>query len=141
MSTTVVAMLLMLIADLAVLAETVVPAVARLHLDQRRRAGVAQIPSVMTTSGSGRPCPLGVASCLLLLTQQTAKCGWFAAILLAVGRAVLRGPCGDTARHPPDRTSCRDSRVPLILDQGIWVLAKGADVPALSRLCRLRYGA
>ena len=42
---------------------------------------------------------LGVASCVLLLTQQTAKVWLFAAILLAVGAVLYLVACAATRRE------------------------------------------
>ena len=79
----------------------------RVHLHERRGAGPAP--------GHGRPSHfrvwtavpvLGVASCVLLLTQQTAKVWLFAAILLAVGAVLtcwrVRPTRPDTKADPPE---------------------------------------
>ncbi len=104
-ATTVAAMLLTLIGDLATLAETVVLLLLVVFISTNvavlvlRRDTVAHPHFRVWT-----PVPvLGVGSCLLLLTQQTAKVWLFAAILLAVGAALFvaakaagrRAPSGD----------------------------------------------
>ncbi|OFJ53069.1 APC family permease [Mycolicibacterium grossiae] len=99
-ATTVVAMLLTLIGDLSTLAETVVLlllfvfistnvavlVLRRDHVDHPHFRVWTVVPV------------LGVASCILLLTQQSAKVWLFAAILLAVG-AVLYLPVRADARR------------------------------------------
>ncbi|MHC9292374.1 APC family permease [Mycobacterium sp. LTG2003] len=89
-ATTAVAMVLTLIGDLSTLAETVVLLLLIVFIS----TNVAVLVLRRDTVGhnhfrvwTGVPA-LGVASCLLLLSQQTAKVWLFAAILLAIG-AVL----------------------------------------------------
>jgi amino acid transporter len=86
-STTAVAMLLTLVGDLSTLAETVVLLLLLVFIS----TNVAVLVLRRDTVGHGHfrvwtvmPV-LGVASCLLLLTQQTARVWLFAAVLLAVG--------------------------------------------------------
>jgi amino acid transporter len=89
-ATTVVAMLLTLAGDLSTLAETVVLLLLFVFISTNvavlvlRRETVEHRHFRVWTAVP----VLGVASCVLLLTQQTAKVWLFAAILLAVG-AVL----------------------------------------------------
>ena len=89
-ATTVVAMLLTLVGDLSTLAETVVLLLLIVFISTNvavlvlRRDPVDHPHFRVWTAVP----VLGVASCVLLLTQQTAKVWLFAAILLAVG-AVL----------------------------------------------------
>ena len=89
-ATTAVAMLLTLAGDLSTLAETVVLLLLFVFISTNvavlvlRRETVAHRHFRVWTAVP----VLGVASCVLLLTQQTAKVWLFAAILLAVG-AVL----------------------------------------------------
>jgi amino acid transporter len=85
--TTAVAMVLTLVGDLSTLAETVVLLLLIVFISTNvavlvlRRDGVQHHHFRVWT-----PVPvLGVASCVLLLTQQTAKVWLFAVILLAVG--------------------------------------------------------
>ncbi|QYL25292.1 APC family permease [Mycolicibacterium diernhoferi] len=106
-ATTVAAMLLTLIGDLATLAETVVLLLLVVFISTNvavlvlRRDTVAHPHFRVWTAVP----VLGVGSCLLLLTQQTAKVWLFAAILLAVGAALFaaakaasrRAPSGDGA--------------------------------------------
>ena len=89
-STTAVAMLLTLIGDLSTLAETVVLLLLFVFIS----ANVAVLVLRRDTVDHDHfrvwtvvPV-LGVASCLLLLTQQTAKVWLFAGVLLAVGAAL-----------------------------------------------------
>ena len=92
-ATTVAAMLLTLIGDLATLAETVVLLLLAVFISTNvavlvlRRDTVAHPHFRVWTAVP----VLGVGSCLLLLTQQTAKVWLFAAILLAVGAALFAG--------------------------------------------------
>jgi basic amino acid/polyamine antiporter, APA family len=87
LATTVVAMLLTLVGDLSTLAETVVLLLLFVFISTNvavlvlRRDTVAHDHFRVWTLVP----VLGVASCVLLLTQQTAKVWIFAAILLAVG--------------------------------------------------------
>jgi amino acid transporter len=86
-STTVVAMLLTLVGDLSTLAETVVLLLLFVFVSTNvavlvlRRDTVAHSHFRVWTAVP----VLGVASCVLLLTQQSAKVWLFAAVLLAVG--------------------------------------------------------
>jgi APA family basic amino acid/polyamine antiporter len=86
-STTAVAMLLTAIGELATLAETVVLLLLFVFISTNvavlvlRRDAVEHAHFRVWTAVP----VLGVASCLLLLTQQTAKVWLFAAVLLAVG--------------------------------------------------------
>ncbi|MGK2867800.1 MAG: APC family permease [Mycobacterium sp.] len=89
-TTTVVAMLLTLIGDLSTLAETVVLLLLFVFISTNvavlvLRRDTVEHPHFRVWTAVP---VLGVASCLLLLTQQSAKVWLFAAILLAVG-AVL----------------------------------------------------
>jgi APA family basic amino acid/polyamine antiporter len=89
-STTAVAMLLTLVGDLSTLAETVVLLLLVVFISTNvsvlilRRETVAHEHFRVWTAVP----VLGVASCVLLLTQQTAKVWLFAAMLLAVGVAL-----------------------------------------------------
>lgn len=89
-STTAVAMLLTLIGDLSTLAETVVLLLLFVFISTNvavlaLRRDTVDHPHFRVWTAVP---VLGVASCLLLLTQQSAKVWLFAAVLLAVG-AVL----------------------------------------------------
>ena len=89
-STTVVAMLLTLVGDLSTLAETVVLLLLFVFISTNvavlvLRRDTFDHPHFRVWTAVP---VLGVASCLLLLTQQSAKVWLFAAILLVVG-AVL----------------------------------------------------
>lgn len=89
-STTVVAMLLTLVGDLSTLAETVVLLLLFVFISTNVAVLVLRRDTVDHPHfrvWTAVPV-LGVASCLLLLTQQSAKVWLFAAILLVVG-AVL----------------------------------------------------
>jgi amino acid transporter len=89
-TTTVVAMLLTLVGDLSTLAETVVLLLLVVFISTNvavlvlRRETVAHDHFRVWTFVP----VLGVASCLLLLTQQTAKVWLFAGVLLVVGAAL-----------------------------------------------------
>ena len=87
LATTVVAMLLTLIGNLSTLAETVVLLLLFVFLSTNIAVLVLRRDSVDHPHFRvWTPVPvLGVLSCLLLLTQQSAKVWLFAAILLAVG--------------------------------------------------------
>jgi amino acid transporter len=92
LSTTVVAMLLTLVGDLSTLAETVVLLLLVVFIATNVSVLVLRRDTVSHDHfrvWTAIPV-LGVASCVLLMTQQTAKVWLFAAILLAVG-AVLYG--------------------------------------------------
>jgi basic amino acid/polyamine antiporter, APA family len=99
-ATTAVAMVLTLIGNLSTLAETVVLLLLFVFISTnvavlvlRRESVEHQHFRVWTFVPV-----LGVASCVLLLTQQTAKVWLFAAILLAVG-AVLYFVARTATRH------------------------------------------
>jgi APA family basic amino acid/polyamine antiporter len=89
-ATTVVAMLLTLVGDLSTLAETVVLLLLFVFIATNvavlvlRRDHVEHDHFRVWTAVP----VLGVASCVLLMTQQTAKVWLFAAIMLAVGAAL-----------------------------------------------------
>ncbi|MDV3134508.1 APC family permease [Mycobacterium sp. 29Ha] len=86
-ATTVVAMLLTLVGDLSTLAETVVLLLLIVFISTNVAVLVLRCDTVEHSHfrvWTAVPV-LGVASCVLLLTQQTAKVWLFAAILLVVG--------------------------------------------------------
>jgi basic amino acid/polyamine antiporter, APA family len=86
-ATTAVAMLLTLVGDLSTLAETVVLLLLFVFISTNVAVLVLRRDTVEHEHfrvWTAVPV-LGVASCVLLLTQQTAKVWLFAAILLAVG--------------------------------------------------------
>ena len=112
-STTVVAMLLTLVGDLSTLAETVVLLLLFVFISTNVAVLVLRRDTVehrALSSVDGMPV-LGVASCLLLLTQQTAKVWLFAAILLAVGVALF------IFRHEW-RRGARITLIPALGDRG-----------------------
>jgi amino acid transporter len=89
-ATTAVAMLLTLVGDLSTLAETVVLLLLIVFISTNvavlvLRRDTVEHPHFRVWTAVP---VLGVASCVLLLTQQTAKVWFFAAILLAVGVAL-----------------------------------------------------
>ena len=89
-STTVVAMLLTLVGDLSTLAETVVLLLLFVFISTNVAVLVLRRDPVQHEHfrvWSAVPV-LGVASCVLLLTQQSAKVWLFAVVLLAVGGAL-----------------------------------------------------
>lgn len=100
-ATTAVAMLLTLVGDLSTLAETVVLLLLFVFLSTNiavlvlRRDEVAHRHFRVWTFVP----VLGVASCVLLLTQQSAQVWLFAAILLAVGVVLYRVARGVRRRH------------------------------------------
>lgn len=105
-ATTVVAMLLTLVGDLSTLAETVVLLLLIVFISTNvavlvlRRDAVEHPHFRVWTFVP----VLGVASCVLLLTQQTAKVWGFAGILLAVGVVLYfsaRAATGRTAAKSP----------------------------------------
>lgn len=121
-STTAVAMLLTLIGDLSTLAETVVLLLLFVFISTNVAVLVLRRDTVQHDHfrvWTVVPV-LGVASCLVLLTQQTAKVWLFAAILLAVGvvlyfagrvamnRSVPRQPSNDLSMT--DRSSSTRTR-------------------------------
>lgn len=100
-ATTAVAMLLSLVGDLSTLAETVVLLLLFVFISTNvavlvlRRDRVEHPHFRVWT-----PVPvLGVASCVLLLTQQTAKVWLFAAILVAVGAVLYLAARAATRRR------------------------------------------
>jgi amino acid transporter len=97
-STTVVAMLLTLIGDLSTLAETVVLLLLFVFTSTNVAVLVLRRDTVQHKHfrvWTAVPI-LGVASCVLLLTQQSAKVWLFAAILLAVGGVLYLGARAST---------------------------------------------
>lgn len=89
-ATTVVAMVLTLIGDLSTLAETVVLLLLVVFISTNVAVLLLRRDTVDHNHfrvWTALPV-LGVASCLLLLSQQTAKVWLFAAILLAIGAAL-----------------------------------------------------
>jgi amino acid transporter len=101
LATTVVAMLLTLIGDLATLAETVVLLLLFVFVATNIAVLVLRRDTVEHDNfrvWTAIPV-LGVASCILLMTQQTAKVWLFAAILVA-GGAVLYGLARVAKREP-----------------------------------------
>lgn len=100
MSTTVVAMLLTFICDLSILAETVVLLLLFVFISTNvamlvlRRDAVEHAHFRVWTVVP----VLGVASCVLLLTQQSAEVWLFAAILLAAGAVLYALARGVTRR-------------------------------------------
>jgi basic amino acid/polyamine antiporter, APA family len=106
-ATTVVAMLLTLVSDLSTLAETVVLLLLIVFISTNIAVLVLRRDTVDHQHfrvWTAVPV-LGVASCVLLLTQQTAKVWLFAAILLAVGVVLYFSARMATRRA--DRTSVR----------------------------------
>jgi amino acid transporter len=105
-ATTVVAMVLTLVGDLSTLAETVVLLLLFVFISTNvavlvlRRDAVEHDHFRVWTFVP----VLGVLSCLLLLTQQTAKVWLFGAILLAVG-AVLYLAARAATRRSATRSS------------------------------------
>ncbi|SEH89025.1 Amino acid transporter [Mycolicibacterium rutilum] len=101
LATTVVAMLLSLVGDLSTLAETVVLLLLFVFISTNiavlvlRRDHVEHPHFRVWTAVP----VLGVASCVLLLTQQTAKVWLFAAILLAVGAVLYLAARAATRRQ------------------------------------------
>lgn len=117
-STTAVAMLLTLVGDLSTLAETVVLLLLLVFLSTNVAVLVLRRDTVEHSHfrvWTAIPV-LGVASCILLLTQQTATVWLFAGILLVVGvvlyfiaRAATRRSAAEA--EPTPRVSCsRDHR-------------------------------
>ncbi len=108
-ATTAVAMLLTLVGNLSTLAETVVLLLLFVFISTNVAVLVLRRDTVEHEHFRvWTPVPvLGVASCVLLLTQQTAKVWLFAVVLLAVGAvlyllaraATRRGDRGEDGRH------------------------------------------
>jgi amino acid transporter len=107
-ATTAAAMLLTLVGDLSTLAETVVLLLLIVFISTNVAVLVLRRDIVEHSHfrvWTAVPV-LGVASCVLLLTQQTAKVWLFAAILLAVGAVLYfsaRAATRRTAAKPPAR--------------------------------------
>lgn len=102
--TTAVAMVLTLVGDLSTLAETVVLLLLIVFISTNVAVLVLRRDTVEHRHfrvWTAVPV-LGVASCVLLLTQQTAKVWLFAAVLLAVG--VVLYFSARAATRPADRT-------------------------------------
>jgi APA family basic amino acid/polyamine antiporter len=103
-ATTVVAMLLTLVGDLSTLAQTVVLLLLFVFVSTNvavlvLRRDTVEHPHFRVWT----PVPvLGVASCVLLLTQQSAKVWLFAVILLVVGGLLYYG-----ARLASQRSAAR----------------------------------